>query len=94
MPVETYRDWRIDTHDIALFYQQFARLVAQLAHLILSYGPTCAQLCDGLIEIATADAHDCLQPPVVAAACLAKMRRSDAARCSGGAVARRWRRGG
>ena len=42
----TYRDWRIDSHHVAFFYQQFASLVAQLANLVLGYGSTCAKLRD------------------------------------------------
>jgi hypothetical protein len=54
---QAYRHWGIDTHDIALLYQQLACLVAELAHLVLGDGPTCAKLCDGSVEIAAADAH-------------------------------------
>jgi hypothetical protein len=92
----TYRHWRIDTHDIALLDQQLARLVAQLAHLVLGYGSACAQLCDGPVEVTTTDAHSCPQSPnegcaCVAASCLCAV----AARCTGGVAlgtdgSRRW----
>ena len=88
LTVAAYRDRRVDAHDIALLDQQLARLIAQFAHLVLRYRPACAQLCDGPVEVAAADAHGCPLAPDegcggVAAACLAR-RGKDTARCSGG----------
>jgi hypothetical protein len=48
---------RIDADDVALLDQQLARLVAQLAHLVLGDGPARAQLLDRLVEVAAACAH-------------------------------------
>ena len=47
----------VHADDIALLDQQLARLVAQLAHLVLGDGPAGAQLLDRLVEVAAADAH-------------------------------------
>ncbi|KAJ4990519.1 hypothetical protein SVAN01_03966 [Stagonosporopsis vannaccii] len=52
-----YRHGRVDADHIALLDQQLARLVAQLAHLVLRDRPTGAQLLDRLVEVAAADAH-------------------------------------
>lgn len=53
----TYRHRRIHSDDIALLNQKLARLVAELADLILGDGPAGAQLLDGLVEVAAAYAH-------------------------------------
>lgn len=47
----------VHADDITLLDQQLARLVAQLAHLVLGDGPAGAQLLDRLVEVAAADAH-------------------------------------
>ena len=53
----SYCDGGVHADDIALLDQQLARLVAQLAHLVLGNGPAGAQLLDRLVEVAAADAH-------------------------------------
>ena len=53
----TYCHGRVHADNIALLDQQLARLVAQLADLVLRYGATGAQLLDGLVEVTTAYAH-------------------------------------
>lgn len=55
--VTAYCHGRIDADDIALLDQQLARLVAQLADLVLGDGPARAQLLDRLVEVAAACAH-------------------------------------
>ena len=53
----TYCHGRIHSNNIALLDQQLARLVAQLADLVLRYGAAGAQLLDGLVEVTAAYAH-------------------------------------
>lgn len=44
---KAYRHGRIDSDDIALFYEQLAGLVAQLSNLVLWDGTARAELLDG-----------------------------------------------
>lgn len=70
--VAAYCNRRIDADDVALLDQQLARLVAQLADLVLGDGPARAQLLDRLVEVAAACAHGggwCVAAPVSCAVC-------------------------
>lgn len=44
---KTYRHGRIYSHNIALFNQQLARLVAQLSDLVFGYWAACTELLNG-----------------------------------------------